>query len=194
VVGQPANPSAARTTHAKLSCTTRYSFLRVPRRFQASQPAGRKIPAQCVSTGRATVPAQPRNGAGESGWRSFFRPVPGLANAACLLPTALRRGLLSVALRALRAVSFADWQSACALWKGSFGHRNATARQGNQGQGTLLPRLETAVHRSLSYSEFVRKNSLVTSFQFVPGSAASRSSAGRPPSAATAPASAGCRA
>src|ERR1035437_2711150 len=42
--------------------------------------------------------------------------------------------------------------------------------------------------------QFVRKNSLVTSFQFVPGSAASRSSAGRPPSAATAPASAGWRA
>src|ERR1035438_1618553 len=38
---------------------------------------------------------------------SFFRLVPGLANAARVLPTALRRGLLSCALRALRAVSFA---------------------------------------------------------------------------------------
>src|ERR1035437_5696506 len=47
---------------------------------------------------------------------------------------------------------------------------------------------------ALPVRQFVRKNSLVTSFQFVPGSAASRSSAGRPPSAATAPASAGCRA
>src|ERR1019366_1507774 len=35
------------------------------------------------------------------------RPVPGLANAACLLPTAMRRGLLSVALRALRTIPFA---------------------------------------------------------------------------------------
>src|ERR1017187_4178496 len=34
---------------------------------------------------------------------------------------------------------------------------------------------------------FVRKNSLVTSAQLDPGRAASRSSAGRPPSAATAP-------
>src|ERR1035438_6140543 len=88
-------------------CTTRYSFRRVPRRFQASQPAGRKIVAQCVSTGSAMVPPQPRNGAEEPRRRSFFRPVPGLANAAGLLPTARRRGLLSVALRALRAVSFA---------------------------------------------------------------------------------------
>src|ERR1019366_5132105 len=37
----------------------------------------------------------------------LYRPVPGLANAARPLPTALRRGLLSCALRALRAVSFA---------------------------------------------------------------------------------------
>src|ERR1019366_5768573 len=37
----------------------------------------------------------------------LFRPVPGLANAACLLPTAMRRGLLSVALRALRTIPFA---------------------------------------------------------------------------------------
>src|SRR5450631_691825 len=71
--------------------------------IQASQPAGRKIVAQCVSTGRATVPPQPRNGAKEPLRRSLFRPVPGLANAARLLPTALRRGLLSFALRALRA-------------------------------------------------------------------------------------------
>ena len=71
--------------------------------FRASQPAGRKIVAQCASTGRASVPPQPRNGAEEPLRRSFFRPVPGLANAARLLPTALRRGLLSFALRALRA-------------------------------------------------------------------------------------------
>src|ERR1019366_4697716 len=86
---------------------TIHAFPRAPRRSQASQPAGRKIVAQCVSTGRATVPPQPRNGAEEAVRRSFFRPVPGLANGAGLLPTALRRGLLSVALRALRAVSFA---------------------------------------------------------------------------------------
>ena len=96
----------------------------------------------------------------------------------------------------------ADWQSASAHLRGSpaafsigaghsasqltvaeeTGPRNAAARAGNRRR------------KPPSYSEFVRKNSLVTSFQFVPGSAASRSSAGRPPSAATAPASAGCRA
>ena len=75
--------------------------------FRASQPAGRKIVAQCASTGRATVPPQPRNGAEEPVRQSFFRPVPGLANASRLLPTAGRRGLLSCALRALRAVLFA---------------------------------------------------------------------------------------
>jgi hypothetical protein len=31
--------------------------------FHAAQPVGRKKVAQCVSTGRATVPPQPRNGA-----------------------------------------------------------------------------------------------------------------------------------
>ena len=46
------------------------------------------------------VPPQPRDGAEEAARRSFLRPVPGLANAACLLPTAVRRGLLSFALRA----------------------------------------------------------------------------------------------
>jgi hypothetical protein len=65
--------------------------------------------AQCVSTGRATVPPQPRNGAEEPVRRSLFRPVPGLANGARLLPT-LRRRLLSFALRALRAVSLAGTQ------------------------------------------------------------------------------------
>src|ERR1035441_5205378 len=77
----------------------------VPRRFQASQPAGCEIVAQCVSTVRqhweSDGPPQPRNGAEEPVRRSFFRPVPGLAHAARLLPTALRRGLLSCALRAL---------------------------------------------------------------------------------------------
>src|ERR1019366_9140281 len=82
---------------------TIHAFPRAPRRSQASQPAGRKIIAQCVSTGRKTVPPQPRNGAEEPVRRSFFRPVPGLENAARPPPTALRRGLLSVALRALRA-------------------------------------------------------------------------------------------
>src|ERR1035441_2055082 len=92
----------------------------VTRRFQASKPPGRKKVAQCVSTGRATVPPQPRNGAEEPVRRSFFRPVPGLANAARLPPTALRRGLLSFALRALRAVSF----SAC-RYAGQAGSRSA---------------------------------------------------------------------
>src|ERR1035438_9227168 len=78
--------------------------------FQPSQPVGRKIVAQCVSTGRTTVPPQPRNGAEAPGQRPFFRPVPGLAYAARLLPTALRRGLLSCALRALCAVSSAAFR------------------------------------------------------------------------------------
>ena len=198
--GLPACPSErtsdlnVRHLRCGMTNTARYSFLRAPRRFQASQPVGRKIlaqcvacadsdviargvqpvgrkrVAQCVSTGRTTVPPQPRNGAEETGRRSFFRPVPGLANAARLLPTALRRGLLSCALRALRSC------------------------RGNRGRGTPLPRAGHRLRKPPSYSEFVKKNSLVTSFQFVPGSAASRSSAGRPPSAATAPASAGCRA
>ena len=75
--------------------------------FHAAQPVGRKIVAQCVSTGRKTVPPQPRDGAEGPESRSFFRPVQGLANTVRLLPTALRRGLLSCALRALRAISFA---------------------------------------------------------------------------------------
>src|ERR1019366_4568120 len=101
---------------------TIHAFPRAPRRSQASQPAGRKIVAQCVSTGRATVPPQPRNGAEEAVRWSFFRPVPGLANAARLLPTALRRGLRSVALRALRAVSF----SACRYAGQAGSHREGT--------------------------------------------------------------------
>src|ERR1035438_4957414 len=52
----------------------------------AVQPAGRKIVAQCGSTGRKTVPPQPRYGAEEPTRRSFLRPVPGLANVARLLP------------------------------------------------------------------------------------------------------------
>src|ERR1019366_5462420 len=74
--------------------------------FQTAQPEGRKIVAQCASTGRTSVRSQPRDGAEEPTSWSFFRPVPGLANAFRLLPTAVRRGLLSVALRALRAVPF----------------------------------------------------------------------------------------
>ena len=96
----------------------------------------------------------------------------------------------------------ADWQSACALAKESFGPQ----RRGSTKRSQFAKDIETEERRPgketvgpswrkpLSYSEFVRKNSLVTSFQFIPGSAASRSSAGRPPSAATAPASDGCRA
>src|ERR1035441_5992357 len=59
----------------------------------AAQPVGRKTVAQCASTGRETVPPQPRNEAEGS-----FAPFPG-----CQLPTAVRRGPLSIALRALRA-------------------------------------------------------------------------------------------
>ena len=150
--------------------TARYSFLRAPRRFQASQPVGRKIVAQCVSTGRTTVPRQPRNGAEETGRRSFFRPVPGLANAAP--PATHGSALWATILR----------PSGSAQLPTEAGPRSAVAPAGHR------------LRMPPSYSEFVRKNSLVTSFQFVPGSAASRSSAGRPPSAATAPASAGCRA
>src|ERR1035438_5361019 len=52
-----------------LQQSPRFSFPPPPRRFQASQPVGRKIVAQCVSTGRTTVPPQPRNGAEEPGPR-----------------------------------------------------------------------------------------------------------------------------
>src|ERR1019366_9188377 len=45
--------------------------------------------------------------------RSFLRPVPGLANAARLLPTAVRRGLLSFALRALRAGCLPALRAGC---------------------------------------------------------------------------------
>ena len=44
--------------------------------------------------------AATRVGAEEAGRRLFLRPVPGLTNTARLLPTAVRRGLLSFALRA----------------------------------------------------------------------------------------------
>jgi hypothetical protein len=53
--------------------------------FQA-QPEGRKIVAQCVSTGRGAVPPQPRDGAEEHTRQSVLRPVPGLANALACYP------------------------------------------------------------------------------------------------------------
>ena len=76
--------------------------------FHAAQPAGRKTVAQCASTGRKTVPPQPRDGAEEAARSFFLRPVPGLARTARLLPTAVRRGLLSFALRA----GCMGWQAA----------------------------------------------------------------------------------
>ena len=57
--------------------TARYSFLRAPRRFQASQPVGRKIVAQCVSTGRTTLPRQPWNGAEETRAAVLLSPRSG---------------------------------------------------------------------------------------------------------------------
>ena len=51
-----------------------------------AQPVGRKIVAQCVSTGRATVQPEPRYGAEEATVWSLFRPVPGLLNAVAWYP------------------------------------------------------------------------------------------------------------
>ena len=76
--------------------------------FHATQPEGRKIVAQCASTGRKAVPPQPRDGAEEPTQRSLLTPRPGATHPARLQPTAVRRGLLSFALRALRAAPFAD--------------------------------------------------------------------------------------
>jgi hypothetical protein len=45
--------------------------------FHAAQPVGRKIVAQCVSTGRKTVPPQPRDGAEEPARSFFLRPFRG---------------------------------------------------------------------------------------------------------------------
>src|ERR1017187_4989302 len=75
--------------------------------FHVVQPGGRKRVAQCASTGRKMVPPQPRAGAEEPTRRSFLTPRPGAAKRARLLPTAVRRGLLSCALRALSTVPFA---------------------------------------------------------------------------------------
>src|ERR1035437_7753554 len=74
--------------------------------FHAASPEGRKRVAQCASTGRTTVPPQPRNGAAEPTRRPLLSPRSGLGQRSHLLPTAVRRGLLSFALRALRAVQF----------------------------------------------------------------------------------------
>src|ERR1035441_4416011 len=89
--------------------TARVSFL-----AYATQPVGRKIIAQCVSTGRRTVSPQPRNGAEELTRRPILSPRSGADNAARPLPTAVRRGLLSCALRALGAARLRldplDWE------------------------------------------------------------------------------------
>jgi hypothetical protein len=53
--------------------------------FHAVQPEGRKIVAQCASTGRKTVPPQPRTGRKKRSG-PFLRPVPGLANAPACYP------------------------------------------------------------------------------------------------------------
>ena len=68
--------------------------------FHAAQSEGRKMVAQCARTGRKT--AQPRDGAEERMRRSLLTPRPGAGKRARLAPTAVRRGLLSFALRALR--------------------------------------------------------------------------------------------
>src|ERR1035437_1152473 len=73
--------------------------------FHAAQPEGRKIVAQCASTGRKTVPPPPRDGAEEPTRRSLLTPRSGAGKRARRLPTAVRRGLLSFALRALRTLS-----------------------------------------------------------------------------------------
>jgi hypothetical protein len=54
--------------------------------FDAAQPEGRKIVAQCASTGRKTVPPQPRTGRKNRRGGPFLRPVPGLANAPACYP------------------------------------------------------------------------------------------------------------
>ena len=72
------------------------------RNYRQAQPEGRKRVAQCASTGRKTVPPQPRDGAEEHTRRSLLTPRSGAGQLARLLPTAVRRGLFSFALRALR--------------------------------------------------------------------------------------------
>src|ERR1017187_4067835 len=78
--------------------TARVSFL-----AYATQPVGRKIIAQCVSTGRRTVSPQPRNGADELTRRPILSPRSGADNAARLLPTAVRPGVAACAPRAVGA-------------------------------------------------------------------------------------------
>src|ERR1017187_9621794 len=69
------------------------------RRAQDSSP----VRQHWENDGPASAPER----GGRTRAAAFYRPVSGLANAARPLPTALRRGLLSCALRALRAVSVA---------------------------------------------------------------------------------------
>ena len=79
-----------------------------PRRFSRSPARRAKDSSPVRQHWENDGPASAPGPGGTTGQPvPLFRPVPGLANAACLLPTAMRRGLLSVALRALRTIPFA---------------------------------------------------------------------------------------
>jgi hypothetical protein len=88
-----------------------------------AQPEGRKIIAQCASTGRTTVPCPAPVRGGRTVRRYLLTPRSGATQCVRLLPTAVRRGLLSFALRALRLVLFA----AC-RYAGQVGNLRATQR------------------------------------------------------------------
>src|ERR1035438_391589 len=68
--------------------------------FARVQPVGRKIIAQCVSTGSTTVQSQPRDGAEQP---TSLTPRSGAGKRRGPATHGWRRGLLSAALRALRA-------------------------------------------------------------------------------------------
>ena len=167
---RPANPSATPTTHGKLELYCQV-FVSSRAATISSFPARR---AQDRSPVRQHWESDGPASAPERGGRTWV---------AVLLPPRSGAGKR----RRPATHGSAPWAtilrpSGSAQLPTEVGPRNAAAQAGRRRR------------KPPSYSEFVRKNSLVTSFQFVPGSAASRSSAGRPPSAATAPASAGCRA
>ena len=66
--------------------------------MHAVQPVGRKIIAQCVSTGSTTVQPQPRDGAEQL---TSLAPRTGAGKRRAPATHGWRRGLLSIALRAL---------------------------------------------------------------------------------------------
>src|ERR1035437_444417 len=79
-----------------------------PRRFSRSPSRRAKDSSPVRQHWENDGPASAPGPGGTTGQPvPLFHPVPGLATAACLLPAAMRRGLLSVALRALRTIPFA---------------------------------------------------------------------------------------